>query len=569
MAKPKKPSTSADRTSGLSQNKTDDATETPEVGKDVPKTDDRSASGTPQSGDPSKGDTAAGRTDAIEDAVLIEDEDSVAGGDASLWPDAGDDTASKATETNNQLSSDLVADDTSSAGDDTITGDDTPDSDKSAIPEATGTDVPANAYKPTERDDVSSDSPADTSSAYSSSSIPKSGPAPREVPAIRKGPGFFTMLLGGIAAGAIGYYAAYYTEFAPFAGEDGTGDALAQQLEQQSALIADQAARLDEFEALVADAGNDGDMGETVGALEQQITELQAALAGLEPSGSGLSAEELEAFRSSSQGDVAGLQARLDELSQQSQSNIGDITSQFEGQLAEVTQSLASLTAQVSEQDLPSAEDLAALEQRISDLNDQVTPLDDRIAELNAQIAEQDEQIARAEAAAEAETRRVSAQAALSQIAAAVENGTPYQDALGALRGTTDTEVPAGLADPAPEGVATIAALQESYPNAARTGLDASIGATAGDGALNRFGAFIKSQTGARALNEREGDDPDAILSRAEARLRSGDLAAALSELRNLPPEGQDAMGDWMAQAEERLAARAALDEISTTLTSN
>jgi hypothetical protein len=54
------------------------------------------------------------------------------------------------------------------------------------------------------------------------------------------------------------------------------------------------------------------------------------------------------------------------------------------------------------------------------------------------------------------------------------------------------------------------------------------------------------------------------MLSRAEARLQDGDLAAALDEVKAMDGPAAEAMAAWRARAERRLAALAAfaaLDE--------
>jgi hypothetical protein len=71
--------------------------------------------------------------------------------------------------------------------------------------------------------------------------------------------------------------------------------------------------------------------------------------------------------------------------------------------------------------------------------------------------------------------------------------------------------------------------------------------------------AFLRVQTGARSLQPREGTDPDAVLSRAEAAVKGGDVAASLTELAGLPAQGQAAMADWSARAKVYLAAHEAL----------
>ena len=79
----------------------------------------------------------------------------------------------------------------------------------------------------------------------------------------------------------------------------------------------------------------------------------------------------------------------------------------------------------------------------------------------------------------------------------------------------------------------------------------------------------MRRQLGARSVQPREGSDPDAVLSRAEAAVRDGDLSEALNELDNLPEDVQSAMADWLADARARVAAEAAINDLSQRLTAN
>ena len=100
--------------------------------------------------------------------------------------------------------------------------------------------------------------------------------------------------------------------------------------------------------------------------------------------------------------------------------------------------------------------------------------------------------------------------------------------------------VPDALSAPAKEGVADPGvALRSSFAPAARTALADARDADKTTGLV----AFLQRQTGARSVTPQEGDSPDAVLSRAEAALAGGDVAAALSELQIPARCGQG--GDW------------------------
>ena len=61
---------------------------------------------------------------------------------------------------------------------------------------------------------------------------------------------------------------------------------------------------------------------------------------------------------------------------------------------------------------------------------------------------------------------------------------------------------------------------------------------TAEDGVMGGLGAFLQNQLGGRSVVPREGDDPDAVLSRVGAAVEAGDLSTALTEIESLP-EGE------------------------------
>jgi hypothetical protein len=161
-----------------------------------------------------------------------------------------------------------------------------------------------------------------------------------------------------------------------------------------------------------------------------------------------------------------------------------------------------------------------------------------------------------------AEVAETAKKAEISNLMARLEtmaqDGQPFAEVLAAL-GDQGVTVPETLGTLAETGLPSLTQLQADFPEAARKALNAALRATPGEGWSDRFGTFLRSQTGARSLTPQEGSDPDAILSRAEAALAKGDLKTTLTELAALPPEAVAEMASWVEQATKRQQALDAL----------
>lgn len=184
-------------------------------------------------------------------------------------------------------------------------------------------------------------------------------------------------------------------------------------------------------------------------------------------------------------------------------------------------------------------------------------------AAFDAKLTEAEARLAQVTAEAETIADRSAQRAAVLQLQAALDSGTPYAGALSALSGLT---IPPVLAEQADAGLPSLQALRLGFPDAARTALDAALRANMGESWADRVSNFLLNQTGARSLTPREGTDPDAILSRAEAALAQGDLAATLAEIASLPPEAQAAMQAWTEAAQLRQDAIQAVQSLSSAL---
>lgn len=232
---------------------------------------------------------------------------------------------------------------------------------------------------------------------------------------------------------------------------------------------------------------------------------------------------------------------------------------------------LAALEAQIAALPtagpVPDSAAMTALQAEVAALKASGGPLPEAVAEMTRAL---DEKLAAAEAdtaAIVAQVERAAAEAdqrsAVGQIRAALDSGAPYASALLPLAAMTLPDV---LTVAAETGLPTLQSLQASFPDAARGALDAAMRADMGETWTERVGSFLLTQTGARSLAPREGTDPDAVLSRAEAALRLGDLATTISEMNALPDVGLAALQSWLEQANTRLAAQDAVAALSAAL---
>jgi hypothetical protein len=297
--------------------------------------------------------------------------------------------------------------------------------------------------------------------------------------------------------------------------------------------------------------------------------------------GFGLSHFDLLGLASSDQGlALTALEARLAEAEAGAEADRAALAA-LKAELAPLANRLTALESAPAPAG-PDPERLDALDQRLSVI--EALPAGDaastaalaaKLAELEGRLAAQPQAVDQAEvdaalarlSAAEAEATRRAEEAAaaaevaaradaLGRLAAAVAEGAPFQAELDALADPALTEALA----PHTAGVATVAALQADFPDLAREALALSRADDSSQGWGGRLVDFLAAQTGARALTPRDGDAPDAILSRAEFALAEGRLADALAEVQTLDPAVQAPFADWAARAAARLSVLAALE---------
>ncbi len=254
-------------------------------------------------------------------------------------------------------------------------------------------------------------------------------------------------------------------------------------------------------------------------------------------------------------------------------SELAEALNGMSGSIADFETRLTALEKRpIAEAGGMTGEAAAAYERELRTMRDlletQRSDIEELAAEATARIEGVAQQAATAEQAAEETSKATALTAAVSQLQSALDNGGAFEATLANLA-ATGVEIPLVLTEAAKGGVPTLVALQEGYPEAARAGLSASVKATTGDGAMDKLGSFFRSQVGARSLEPREGDDPDAVLSRSEAALANGDIAAAITLIGALPEEGQAAMSAWVKDAGVRLQAVDAVRMLADRLNGN
>ena len=209
----------------------------------------------------------------------------------------------------------------------------------------------------------------------------------------------------------------------------------------------------------------------------------------------------------------------------------------------------------------PAPVDTSAFEEELAALQSSVETQRDEIQRLLDNALSVEEATAQAAQAA-------TLQSALGRIVSAVTTGQPFEAEIADLQANGIQDVPPALADTAATGVVTAANLQDRFPDASRASLAAARAASPEvDG--GGIGGFFKQQLGARSVAPRDGDDPDAILSRAEAAMRDGRLADALAEVKALPPEAQEPLSEWLSDAQARHDAQDAVQTLTQRLTAN
>ena len=259
--------------------------------------------------------------------------------------------------------------------------------------------------------------------------------------------------------------------------------------------------------------------------------------------------------------DAAALDAKIGDLQQKLQ---GKIDSALAAQqtasttdLKDVQKELEALKAKLG------ALAEAHLAGDTSDLAPQLTTLDRRIAKLEAALPELSTAIDRSAASAKSGAAAI----AFANLRNAVAPGRPYAAELAALKSLIPDPGDLGaLPLHADTGIPTTAALAGILTKLAETSA-APPPAPAETSILDSMVASAKSAVSIRRIGaDTTGDEPAAVLARAEAALSQGDLAASIKEVESLPAPARDAFAGWLDDAKARASANDSLSKLESTV---
>ncbi len=257
------------------------------------------------------------------------------------------------------------------------------------------------------------------------------------------------------------------------------------------------------------------------------------------------------------------------------ESEVADLSSNAAALATELTTlraGLADVDARVTAlENLPRGEGVGSVP-AIAAYETELDALRAQIADLTG-VAQTELEAARAEAAsieenATAAARAAAGRAALARLQTGMENGAPLGAALADLEDAIGGSAPDALLA-AQDGVPTLVSLQDQFPEFARAALATARSEGVSGEDTGGIGAFLRNQFDVRSVTPQEGATADAILSRAQAAVRAGRLSEALLEISALPEVARAEMSEWLAQAELRADAIAAVDILSTSLSDN
>jgi hypothetical protein len=198
-----------------------------------------------------------------------------------------------------------------------------------------------------------------------------------------------------------------------------------------------------------------------------------------------------------------------------------------------------------------------------SDLAPQLTTVDQRIARLEAALPNLSTAIDRSAAGAKSGAAAI----AFANLCDAANAGRPYAAELAVFQSFLPGSDLGALASHAETGIPTIAELARSLDKVAEASAAPPPAAPSEASFLESMIASAKSAVSIRRIGaDTAGTEPSAALTKAEAALAQGDLAAAIKEVEAMPAPSRDAFTAWLDDARARATANDTLTKLENTV---
>lgn len=342
--------------------------------------------------------------------------------------------------------------------------------------------------------------------------------------------GFMPTLAGGALAAGLGFAGAWLGF-----GHDASTDVSPQ--------LADQASQIQDLEAQIA----------AIPAVPEMPD-----LAPLEASIEDIRTESTTQLASLSE-TVGALEARITDV-ERAPTEEGNLT---DTAITSIERELDGLRAEIAAQQSSMQEMTASAAAGIAAAREEAAA---DLADARAQTAAIEQEARSAAEAAQVQAEEALAVAAVAEVRIAMETGEPFSDVIANLE-TAGVAAPEALVAVAEDGLPTQQALADAFPDLARAALSTarSEGVDTQDGG-GGLGSFLSSQFNVRSVEPREGSDTDAVLSRAEAAVGGGDLETAMTEIASLPDAAQSTFTEWLATAQARIDALAAVETLDSSV---
>jgi hypothetical protein len=286
--------------------------------------------------------------------------------------------------------------------------------------------------------------------------------------------------------------------------------------------------------------------------------------------------------------EVAALSERFSEIFDKSRTEIADlkktITEMPLSAVGTSDQALATMQLRIDARVKAVASALEDLVERTSALEDKpvssgspVAPaydhdnLERKVAALSTLSEELTSRLSAAEARlaavvdASTNGRGAALVAATGQLRSRMESGQEYSADLSTINKLAaqdgDLKTLMTVLETGTAGMPSLVILQRDFANLAG---DVIVAARApATNWMDKVWQRLSSMVSVRRKGDIPGDDVPARMARAEQRLETGDLAAAVRELKEIPHSAATILSPWMQQAEKRLELVSALDQLT------